>query len=96
MFDVLRLHMSKGAVEALTMTLAKELRGRSITVNSVAPGPTATPLFLDGKTEEQVAGMAKQPPLERLGQPEDIAEVSPPLRSSAPTWPRRPRRTCWP
>ena len=78
--------MSKGAVEALTMTLAKELKGRDITVNAVAPGPTATPLFLDGKTEEQVAGMAKQPPLERLGQPEDIAEVVAFLAGPAGRW----------
>jgi 3-oxoacyl-[acyl-carrier protein] reductase len=62
---------SKGAVEALVPVLARELRGRDVTVNAVAPGPTATPLFLDGKTDEQIAA---QPPLERLGTPEDIAE----------------------
>lgn len=66
---------SKGAVEASTLILARELRGRDITVNTVAPGPTATDLFLDGKTEEQVEALAKAPPLERLGTPEDIAEV---------------------
>ncbi|MFI1394336.1 SDR family oxidoreductase [Streptomyces sp. NPDC020681] len=66
---------SKGAVEALTLILARELRGKDITVNAVAPGPTATALFLDGKDEETVARMAAQPPLERLGTPEDIAEV---------------------
>ncbi|QFZ21026.1 SDR family oxidoreductase [Saccharothrix syringae] len=66
---------SKGAVEAMTMVLARELRGRDITVNAVAPGPTATELFLDGKDEETVARLAKQPPLERLGTPEDIARV---------------------
>ncbi|MGW3997164.1 SDR family oxidoreductase [Amycolatopsis sp. NPDC004772] len=66
---------TKGAVEAITMILARELRGRDITVNTVAPGPTATALFLDGKDEETIARMAQQPPLERLGQPEDIAEV---------------------
>lgn len=66
---------SKGAVEAITLILARELRGRGITVNTVAPGPTATELFLDGKTEEQVAALAKAPPLERLGTPEDIAGV---------------------
>ncbi|HEY0951216.1 SDR family oxidoreductase [Nocardioides sp.] len=64
---------SKGAVEALTPILAKELRGRDVTVNTVAPGPTATDLFLDGKSEEQVASLAKLPPLERLGTAEDIA-----------------------
>jgi 3-oxoacyl-[acyl-carrier protein] reductase len=66
---------SKGAVEALTPILAKELRGRDVTVNAVAPGPTATDLFLDGKSDEQIAQLAQQPPLQRLGEPEDIARV---------------------
>jgi 3-oxoacyl-[acyl-carrier protein] reductase len=52
---------TKAAVEAMTSVLTKELRGRNITVNTVAPGPTATDLFMNGKSEE------------RLGQPEDIA-----------------------
>lgn len=78
--------MSKGAVEALTMTLARELRGRNITVNTVAPGPTATPLFLDGKTDEMVERAAQQPPLERLGQPADIAAVVAFLASPAGHW----------
>lgn len=64
---------TKAAVEALTGILAKELRGRSITVNAVAPGPTATALFLDGKSPELVERMSKMNPLERLGTPEDIA-----------------------
>ncbi|NYH54889.1 3-oxoacyl-[acyl-carrier protein] reductase [Nocardiopsis arvandica] len=66
---------SKGAVEALGPVLAKELRGRDITVNAVAPGPTATDLFLDGKDEETVERLAGMNPMERLGRPEDIAEV---------------------
>lgn len=66
---------TKGAVEAITLVLARELRGRDITVNAVAPGPTATALFLDGKDEKTIASMAAQPPLERLGTPGDIAEV---------------------
>lgn len=66
---------SKGAVEAMTLILAREVRGRDITVNAVAPGPTATALFLDGKDEETIARMAAQPPLERLGTPDDIAGV---------------------
>ncbi len=64
---------TKAAVETLTAILSKELRGRSITVNAVAPGPTATDLFLDGKSEELVQRLAKMNPLERLGTPEDIA-----------------------
>jgi 3-oxoacyl-[acyl-carrier protein] reductase len=64
---------TKAAIEALTAILAKELRGRNITVNSVAPGPTATALFLDGKSPQLIDHMAKMNPLERLGTPEDIA-----------------------
>lgn len=77
---------SKGAVEAMTMILARELRGRDVTVNTVAPGPTATDLFLDGKTPEQVDKLAKTPPLERLGTPEDIAAVVAFLGSPAGHW----------
>jgi 3-oxoacyl-[acyl-carrier protein] reductase len=66
---------SKAGVEGLTRVLGNELRGRNITVNAVAPGPTATDLFLNGKTPEQIAHLTKLAPLERLGQPEDIASV---------------------
>ena len=66
---------TKAAVEAFTHVFAKELRGRNITVNAVAPGPIATDLFLNGKSEELIATFAKMPPLERLGQPNDIANV---------------------
>ncbi|ELY0462202.1 SDR family oxidoreductase [Listeria innocua] len=66
---------SKAAVESLTLILARELRGKDITVNTVAPGPTATPLFLTGKDDETIENLAKATPLERLGQPDDIAET---------------------
>jgi 3-oxoacyl-[acyl-carrier protein] reductase len=66
---------TKAAVEAMTSVLAKELRGRQITVNAVAPGPTATDLFLNGKSPELIGHLAKLAPLERLGQPDDIADV---------------------
>jgi 3-oxoacyl-[acyl-carrier protein] reductase len=66
---------TKAAVETMTGILSKELRGRSITVNAVAPGPTGTDLFLDGKSPELIERMAKMNPLERLGTPEDIASA---------------------
>jgi 3-oxoacyl-[acyl-carrier protein] reductase len=66
---------SKAGVEGLVPVLANELRGRQITVNAVAPGPVATELFLKGKTEAQVEQFGKLAPLERLGRPEDIADV---------------------
>ena len=66
---------SKAAVEVFTAILTKELRGRNVSVNTVAPGPVATELFLDGKTPEQIERLAKLNPFERLGQPEDIASV---------------------
>ncbi len=73
---------------AVTFTnkAAKEMRGRNITVNAVAPGPTATALFLDGKPEELVQKMSKMPPLERLATPEDIANVVAFLAGSDGGW----------
>ncbi len=66
---------SKGAVDAISLVLAKELRGRDVTVNAVAPGPTATELFLDGKDDATVERLAQANPMGRLGTPEDTAEV---------------------
>lgn len=66
---------SKGAVEAMTLILARELRGRDVTVNAVAPGPTATPLFFAGKSQETIDRLASLNPMGRLGEPADAAEV---------------------
>jgi 3-oxoacyl-[acyl-carrier protein] reductase len=66
---------SKGGVEGLVHVLANELRGRNITVNAVAPGPTATPLFLEGKSPQVIDQLTKMAPLERLGTPEDICDA---------------------
>jgi 3-oxoacyl-[acyl-carrier protein] reductase len=66
---------TKSAIETMTAILSKELRGRNITANAVAPGPTATDLFLDGKSPELVERLARMNPLERLATPEDIASV---------------------
>lgn len=64
---------SKGAMEIYANILAKELAGRKISVNAIAPGLVATSLFLEGKTDEQVAGFAKRTPHGRIGDPADIA-----------------------
>ena len=66
---------TKAAIEAATHVLSKEMRGRNITVNAVAPGPTATDLFLNGKPQAVVDQLTKAAPLERLGRPEDIAST---------------------
>ena len=59
----------------MTLIQAKEMRGRDVTVNAVAPGPTATPLFLDGKPQQAIDALRNMSPLERLGEPDDIAEA---------------------
>jgi 3-oxoacyl-[acyl-carrier protein] reductase len=77
---------TKAAIETMTAILSKELRGRSITVNAVAPGPTATDLFLVGKSPELIDRFAKMNPLERLGTPADIASAVAFLVGSDGSW----------
>ncbi len=66
---------TKAAVETLTAIFSRELKGRNITVNAVAPGPTATELFFKGKSDQLISNITRMAPLERLGRPEDIAAV---------------------
>ncbi|WP_409307554.1 SDR family oxidoreductase [Pectobacterium sp. B1J-3] len=77
---------SKAAVDVFVNILAKELSGRMISVNAVAPGTTNTTLFTDGKTNEQIAGFARQTPYRRLGEPKDIANVISMLVSGRGAW----------
>lgn len=67
---------AKAGVEGLVHVLANELRGRGITVNAIAPGPVGTELFLDGKTDAQVAQIAQLSPLGRIGTPDEIAAAA--------------------
>ena len=77
---------TKAAVEAMTHVLAKELARRGITVNAVAPGPTETDMFLNGKTDEQLRAMAAMNPFGRFGRPPEIAEVVAFLASPEASW----------
>lgn len=77
---------SKAGVEGLVHVLANELRGRNITVNAVAPGPTGTDLFLHGKTEEQIQAIASLAPLGRIGKPEEIASIVATLAGPDGSW----------
>ena len=66
---------SKAAVEQMTRVFAKEVGARGITVNAIAPGPTNTELFNEGKTPETIQRLASMSALGRIGEPEDIARV---------------------
>ncbi|KAH7066344.1 hypothetical protein BKA63DRAFT_524214 [Paraphoma chrysanthemicola] len=66
---------SKGAIEQMTRVLAKDLGQRGINVNAVAPGPTGTDLFFEGKKQETIDLIASWNPFKRLGKPEEIAEA---------------------
>ncbi|KAF9318744.1 hypothetical protein BG003_010672 [Podila horticola] len=77
---------TKGAIEQMTRTLAKDLGRKGVTVNCVNPGPTDTDGFRQGKTEQQVQFFAGLNPFGRLGQPEDIAGAISFLASDQARW----------
>lgn len=77
---------TKGAIEQMTRVMAKDLAAKGICVNAVAPGPTATDLFLKGKTEQMVKTIASLSPMNRIGKPEEIAEAIVWLSSGKSNW----------
>jgi 3-oxoacyl-[acyl-carrier protein] reductase len=77
---------TKMAQDIYVNILAKELEGRKISVNAIAPGLVNTTLFTDGKTEQQIAGFAQRTPFKRLGEPSDIADVISTLCSGDGSW----------
>lgn len=77
---------TKGAQELFANVLAKELEGRMISVNALAPGVVNTTLFTDGKTPEQLAAFAARTPHKRLGNPSDIADAIAALCSADGAW----------
>ena len=77
---------TKAAVEILVRALAKELAPRKVRVNAVAPGPVDTELFRAGKSEEMVARSAALSPLNRVGRPDEVAEVVSFVVSGKASW----------
>lgn len=77
---------TKAAVECLIRSMARELAGRGVRVNAVAPGPVDTDLFRSGKNEEAVARSAAMSPFNRVGRPEEVAAVVAFLASDKASW----------
>jgi 3-oxoacyl-[acyl-carrier protein] reductase len=77
---------TKAAVEQLTRVFSKEVGARGINVNSISPGPTNTELFTKGKPQEVIDRLASLSPFNRIGQPNDIAEVVVFLASDEAKW----------
>jgi 3-oxoacyl-[acyl-carrier protein] reductase len=85
---------TKSAIETMTAILSKEMRGRNITVNAVAPGPTATDLFLNDKSPELIERLAKMSPLSASARPKILLPSSP--SSSVPMVHGSTARCCAP
>jgi 3-oxoacyl-[acyl-carrier protein] reductase len=66
---------SKAAIEAFTFALAKEVGSRGIRVNAIMPGPTTTDSFASLVSSEEQAQLLQMAPLQRLAEPEDIANA---------------------
>ena len=77
---------TKAAVESLLRSMAKEVAPRGVRVNGVAPGPVDTDLFHAGKTDEVKARSAALSPFNRIGTPDEIAEVVCFLASDKASW----------
>jgi 3-oxoacyl-[acyl-carrier protein] reductase len=73
---------SKGAVEQFVRVLTWELGGRGITVNTISPGPTETDMMQE-RYREKAAAMS---PFNRIGDPQDVADVAGFLASDAARW----------
>ncbi|BAZ69638.1 short-chain dehydrogenase/reductase SDR [Fischerella sp. NIES-4106] len=71
--ELLDYSSTKGAIVAFTRSLSQNLVEKGIRVNAVAPGPIWTPLIPSTFPEEKVANFGKQVPMQRAGQPEEIA-----------------------
>ncbi|KAL4933193.1 putative oxidoreductase, short-chain dehydrogenase/reductase family [Aspergillus undulatus] len=66
---------AKAAVEQMTRVMAKDLARQGILVNCIAPGPTTTGLFLEGKSDQMLNMIAGLSPFGRIGEPEEIANA---------------------
>jgi len=77
---------TKAAVECLIRSMSKELAGRGVRVNAVAPGPVDTDLFRAGKNEEALKRSAALSPFNRVGEPREIGEVVAFVASERASW----------
>jgi len=77
---------TKAAVECLVRSMSKELAGRGVRVNAVAPGPVDTDLFRAGKDAAALQRSAGMSPFNRVGQPQEVAEVVRFLASGKASW----------